>query len=548
MIHLFPESIRSVLPEKFNNPFRYTPHELVKQAAQNVIETISHSEKLSDLFAEGKMIGVLVVEKEGETGYLTAFSGTLDGRSQIEGFVPPIFDLTEPSGVFRQKEAEISEINRQIKELEISTEFNDLRQELIEAEQKQKDEINEYKALMLIHKRERDEIRCEVSDPGTIRKLINESQFEKAELRRIKARWEKHIDFLRKKLEETISSIRRLQHERAMMSDKLQRWIFNQYVVHNNLGDKASIYEIFADKGLVPPGGTGECAAPKLLEYAYRNRLKPIAMGEFWYGASPESAVRNSGMFYPSCTSKCGPLLEFMLKGLEIMEEPVYMEDYHEISGSPEIIWEDKHLIIIDKPSGMPSVPGNDGRRSLLEWLFDKYEQTDIQSIHRLDMDTSGIIMFAKDEPTAIDMRRQFEAHTIHKEYTARLIPRKEGKHLQIGDKGIITLPISPDYDERPRQKVDRSQGKEAFTEYEVTGINVDGTIEILFRPHTGRTHQLRVHSAHKSGLGHPILGDTLYGGTSGDVSRLHLHSHKIEFTHPATGQKISLSSDANRY
>lgn len=548
MIRYFPDSRTYDLPEKLNDPFRYTPHSLVSQAARDVTDEISRSEKLSAMFSEGKMIGVLIVETDGRVGYLTSFSGTLDGKGQIAGFVPPIFDLTDSAGTFRQKEAEISAINRQIKELEAADELLLLKKELTEAERAQEEQLNEYKALMLIHKRRRDEIRSEVSDPDIIQKLTGESQFEKAELRRMKAGWEKRLESIRQRLEESLTVIKELQQKRARMSDRLQRWIFNSYIVHNNLGEKASIYEIFAAKGLVPPGGTGECAAPKLLEYAYRNGLRPVAMGEFWYGTSPESAVRNSGAFYPSCTSKCGPLLEFMLKGLKIMDQPHYTATCQGLSGCPELIWEDDHLIIIDKPSEMPSVPGTDGRRSLQEWLQERYQDRVIHAVHRLDMDTSGIMVYAKTESTASDLRRQFEAHTVRKEYTARLHRRTDGRPLHAGDKGSISLPLGADYDERPRQKVDAVHGKEAYTEYEVNGINDDGTIEILLMPLTGRTHQLRVHSAHKSGLGHPILGDTLYGGTAEGTTRLHLHSHKIEFTHPDTGATLSFTSDMNRY
>ena len=138
-------------------------------------------------------------------------------------------------------------------------------------------------------------------------------------------------------LDDMDDEIDTLRKCRAEMSDGLQKWIFRQYVVHNAAGEERSIYDIFDMEYLIPPGGTGECAAPKLLEYAYRHGLKPVAMGEFWYGTSPETAVRTHGHFYPSCTSKCGPLLGYMLQGMELMK-------LEEIHGTPSVIYEDKDI------------------------------------------------------------------------------------------------------------------------------------------------------------------------------------------------------------
>ena len=256
-------------------------------------------------------------------------------------------------------------------------------------------------------------------------------------------------------------------------------------------------------------------------------------MGEFWYGRSPETAVRTHGHFYPSCTSKCGPLLGFMLKGLNIHKEGLQK------GISPVIIHEDESLIVVEKPAGMPSVPGLDGRPSLQEWLGERHGE--IHAVHRLDMDTSGVMLFAKTQAAATDLRRQFEEHSVRKTYLARLSACI--KQLSKGDKGAIYLPLSPDYDERPRQKVDPKQGKPAITEYEVADINEDGTIDIVFNPITGRTHQLRVHSAHTLGLGCPIVGDMLYGG---DIStRLHLHAYKIKFRHPSDGKSVCYTGNS---
>ena len=534
MIYRFPGNFSFTTPEFFNNPFRYHPHPLVQKAAEILTGHIHDDIWLHSAFSEGKMLGVLVVGLPDcdDIGFIAAFSGNVGGRSNILGFVPPIFDLMDPSGHFKTREAEITEINRKIASLEDSGDLSQLKKSIAKAMAAKEEEIAKQKAHMAISKRERDEARSEMSDPARLDALLKESMFEKAELKRIRIRWDNEIKKLQNEAETIISGINEMKARRAAMSDELQKWIFRQYIVHDFTGSQSSIEDIFAAEGLIPPGGTGECAAPKLLEYAYENRLRPIAMGEFWYGASPETAIRTHGRFYPSCTSKCGPLLRFMLNGILIKEDL-------SADGSLEIIYEDNDIIAVEKPSGMPSVPGLDGRLSAYEILCRSYEE--LHTVHRLDMDTSGIIIFAKTEEAAKDIRHQFEQHTVKKTYHARLSPAAEGMKLKPGDQGEISLPLSADYDERPRQKVDMAQGKPALTSYEVTAANDDGTIDIAFHPHTGRTHQLRVHSAHSMGLGHPIVGDMLYGGLS--ATHLHLHAWSITFIHPSTHAEITLTS-----
>lgn len=534
MIYRFPENFSFTTPEFFNNPFRYHPHPLVQKAAEILTGHIHDDIWLHSAFSEGKMLGVLVVGLPDcdDIGFIAAFSGNVGGRSNILGFVPPIFDLMDPSGHFMTREAEITEINRKIASLEDSGDLSQLKESIAKAIAAKEEEIVKQKAHMAISKRERDEARSEMSDPARLDALLKESMFEKAELKRIRIRWDNEIKKLQNEAETIISGINEMKARRAAMSDELQKWIFRQYIVHDFTGSQSSIEDIFAAEGLIPPGGTGECAAPKLLEYAYENRLRPIAMGEFWYGNSPETAVRTHGRFYPSCTSKCGPLLRFMLNGILIKEDP-------SADGSLEIIYEDNDIIAVEKPSGMPSVPGLDGRLSAYEILCRSYEE--LHTVHRLDMDTSGIIIFAKTEEAAKDIRHQFEQHTVKKTYHARLSPAAEGMKLKPGDQGKISLPLSADYDERPRQKVDMAQGKPALTSYEVTAANDDGTIDIAFHPHTGRTHQLRIHSAHSMGLGHPIVGDMLYGGLP--ATHLHLHAWRITFIHPSTHAGITLTS-----
>ena len=472
MIHLFSDNILFEGPYEFTDPFRYVPHPLVVKAAQEI------QEHAPDCLAEGKMLGVLICRepKTQRIGYLAAFSGTVrrsDGRitATAEGFIPPIYDLTDPNGEFKKREAEISLINSKIDTLLASEEYKSLKQELDDAERTREKELESLRSEMTVSKQERDEMRLNCSDDSILAELIRKSQHEKAEMRRLKLSWENKISEIKSRIAAFSDKTEALKKLRASMSETLQDWIFRQYIVHNALGEERSIADIFHEEGLTPPGGTGECAAPKLLEYAYRNALEPLAMGEFWYGQSSDTAVRSQGRFYPSCTSKCGPLLGFMLKGLNLMTEDKTTE-------SPVIIYEDEDIVVVEKPCGMPSVPGLDNRPSLHEWLSQLRE---VHQIHRLDMDTSGVMVFGKTADAAINLRQQFEAHTVRKTYLAMVSsttrhasadgneetvlppwPQGEGpsqwegsfltSHLLKHKDGSINLPLGPDYDVRPRQ------------------------------------------------------------------------------------------------
>jgi len=341
-----------------------------------------------------------------------------------------------------------------------------------------------------------------------------------------------------------------LIEERRRLSEALQDWLFEHYIVHNALGEQASIKEIFARRGLVPPGGTGDCAGPRLLEAAYRQGLKPLAMGEFWYGRSPVGEVRRQGRFYPSCFGKCGPLLSFMLEGLDVEDDPLSAKGPSEV----EILYEDDYLIVIDKPSGILSVPGRSSKNDIMALLSAHNGGNEVFSCHRLDMDTSGLMVYAKTPEVKSAMEGQFARRETVKRYRARLVPEDapEGpenahKTLASGDSGTVDLPLALDYYDRPRQMVDFEKGKRAVTEYKVLAVNPDGSVEMEFRPLTGRSHQLRVHAAHPLGLGRPILGDRLYGGNimneaSGAVaegSNLYLQAVELGFTHPVSGQPM---------
>lgn len=546
MIHYFPEDFTFEEPCAFTDPFRYIPHPAILEAAKSIIKRIDSDPSLAAEMKEGKMIGVMAARSaKGRPCYIAAFSGNIGGQSSISGFVPPIYDLLKPDGEFKRKEAEITAINIKIKDLEGCRHYTELHERLSKTEHNKQTEIEQMCSAMTVSKKRRSELRAQSDDKSVLDQLIRESQFEKAELRRLKLAWDDKISEIRSELDAISREISTLKKKRASMSENLQDWIFRQYIVHNSLGEESSIADIFYAQGIVPPGGTGECAAPKLLEYAYLSGLQPLAMGEFWYGKSPETAVRTHGHFYPSCTSKCGPLLSYMMKGLRV--------DQHspKALSSPVVIFEDDAIMIVEKPSGMPSVPGLDGRTSLLEWLrTSRYGSHDIIPVHRLDMDTSGVMIFAKTDVAAVHLQRQFEEHSICKTYIARVNCSVSSERNSITPHGEITLPLSPDYDERPRQKVDFTHGKDATTRYQIVCINSDMTADLLLHPHTGRTHQLRVHCAHSLGLCSPIIGDRLYGGCTGDhtAGRLCLHALSITFRHPDTREEMTFTSKQLSY
>ena len=322
------------------------------------------------------------------------------------------------------------------------------------------------------------------------------------------------------------------------MSQELQLWLFRQYQMLNARGEVKDLVEIWQDyhcsprirnKYPLPPGGTGDCCAPKLLQYAYQHGLKPVCMAEFWWGPSPKSEIRQHGQFYPACRGKCKPVLTWMLQGLDVDPDPEEVGLPHL---QPEIVYDDEVLAVVNKPSGMLSVPGRTEHYCVATWAQQRWEGA--MMVHRLDMCTSGLLLVAKTTDAYHHLQRQFEARTIKKKYLALVegIPQKEH--------GIIDLPLFCDPINRPRQVVDYEHGKRAITEYRVISTQRDGSFVSLLAlwPHTGRTHQLRMHCAHPDGLGCPILGDELYGHKS---DRLYLQAQAITFIHPVTGKRLHI-------
>ncbi len=522
------------LPESFTNPFCYAPCGIVQVAGRELMEYLDSREEWREELDRGKMFGVLVVRNsESELGYLCAFSGNLAGQTQHEHFVPPIFDLNSTETFFRVEESRISEINAEIKALESDAELVNLKSQLAIQSSESAQKIAEYRAIIKSSKIQRNAIRQTTSDQDIISKLTKESQHQKAELKRIEHREAQKISLLESQLSTHTNKISELKSLRQTLSQELQQRLFESYIIHNFKGDKESIFSIFKrERGVLPPAGTGECAAPKLLNYAYINSLIPIAMGEFWWGESPMGEVRHHGEYYTACKSKCEPLLNYMLTGLNVESQ----SQNYAINRDVKILYQDSWLAVVDKPAGMLSVKGKGGDisvESLLSALFPYASEAKV--VHRLDMDTSGLLVISFNADVYRELQRQFAMREVTKEYVAILdgtLPN---------DAGTISLPLRPNFEERPRQMVDYISGKEAITNYRVIS-HTNTQTRISLTPHTGRTHQLRVHCAHTQGLNSPIVGDRLYGKPS---RRLMLHAEKIAFRHPITREVIGVESPA---
>lgn len=510
-LHPLPQSVQAVHPpELFTYPFCYEPHPLCIAAADEVRHYLSLHPEWYDELQKGKMFGVLVVE---ENKFLAAFSGTLDGRTQHDYFVPPVFDLMAPGCYFQDEEAAISDINRRI--AAISLQPSPLRTQMEE-------ELAAFKKQMQQSKAERDALRKSIS-PDEMgeneQKLIRQSQHQKAEYRRLKQSWEQRVYADEAPLRERQQTVERLKQERHERSAALQQWLFQQFVFLNALGETRTLPELFAPA--TPPSGAGECCAPKLLQAAYREGLHPLCMAEFWVGASPVEEIRHDGHFYPACHSKCRPILRHMLKGLNVEPNPLLHSPCPQPL-VPHIIYNDEKLAVVSKPAGMLSVPGKEGLPNVQDIMRQRFpDATGPLIVHRLDMDTSGLMLIALTEEKYHELQRLFLHRRIHKVYHALL-----EREMPVGEEGDISLPLRPDIDDRPRQMADAKHGKPAQTHYRVVE-NRDGHAFVELRPITGRTHQLRVHCAHPLGLDNPIVGDRLYGTPS---DRLMLHAYSITF------------------
>ena len=595
-----------------NNPFDYEPHPLCLLAAEELQRHIlQQSHEWLEEVNRGKMFGVLVAQplprgreanqldssatktnpQSGNTPlplggvgdgllFLAAYSGQICGRSDWDYFVPAVFDYLQPDGYFKTHEAEITQINHEIAVVSTNEERQRLRKQYHDKQLEAEQAIKKYSLFMAGAKMLRDQQRKNsFLSENDKEQLIRESQFQKAQLKRIKRQYAEELQAIERQLAVYNNHLNTLEHQRKEKSRALQQWLFDNFKLLNHKGETRSLQELFADTVFgEPPSGAGECCEPKLLHYTYTHNLRPLCMAMFWWGDSPKSEVRHHLHYYPACSGKCKPILSWMmaqpqqegkeahpqpfLKGRESncststvsktnprsSNPPLPLGGVGDGLGAFPILYEDPLLIIVSKPAGLLTIPGVTTHLSVYSLL------RDIQAIeapsgavegvsgafivHRLDQDTSGLLVVAKTREVERQLQRQFAEHTVVKRYRAILDGILSDDTPRDGE---INLPLRPNLYDRPRQMVDYEQGKPSLTRYHVDREE-DGHTWITLSPLTGRTHQLRMHCAHRDGLNCPILGDPLYGRRS---DRLYLHAYYLEFTHPVTGERIHFEDKA---
>ena len=611
MLHTLNVSIPS--PRQFTYPFCYDVDPLAEAASLELQRYIADADLMSTEKGCGKMFGVLVVEYDDEAGalqrgFLAAYSGLLGGRNDWPYFVPPVFDAQQPDGHFKRTEREISAINREIAAIEHDAEYLQSVEQHEQTKKRLQAEVDAFKAEVDAAKVRRD-ARRKSGEPLSEEEqaeMIRESQFMKAELRRRRKAMEQANSTLHIPHSTFLKS---LQRKRKQMSDELQRWLFSAYRMLNAEGEERDLIDIFREyTHAMPPAGAGDCCAPKLLQYAYLHHLRPVCMAEFWWGESPASEIRHHLHYYPACRSKCLPILTHMLKGLDVAPNPLAQKRH---TVEPRVLYADEYIMVVDKPAGMLSVPGkaesvkseySDSANISVEEYFANNSKLKTQNskflkaAHRLDMDTSGLLVLARTEEAYVELQRQFASRETMKRYEAVLsgVPKhivggygipavaiaNSCSHLYFYGQGLrqecrsllrlepfaiqfakyssgcISLPLIADINDRPRQRVDMEHGKPALTLYNIVEVRaVDANTAVAYTtkkedkgrtlvhlyPKTGRTHQLRVHCAHPLGLACPILGDPLYGIERAD--RMYLHAAELAFRHPATGETMHFLS-----
>ena len=531
-------------PKQFTYPFCYQPHPLCIEAAtllQQRLESDSLWSRHQACYANnepvGKMFGVLVVENShGELGYLAAFSGKLADSNHHAGFVPPVYDILDHDNVFVDESSQINELNQKLEAYENSEDFRLLKQNLDTVVAESKTEIDLLQQKMRESRAERKQQRMLIESAlieatiiasqrdAQLTRLAQQSIEEKRALATSKQHLNSKIEQAQWEVEQYQAKITALKTERKQRSNALQHKLFSNYCFLNAKQQTAPLVELFKDTLTpIPPAGSGECAAPKLLQFAYQNTLTPIAMAEFWWGDSPKSAIRRHEKYYPSCNSKCLPILTHMLQGLDVEPNPLLNEPT--VTRDIEIIYQDEAIVVINKPEELLSVPGvhiKDSAFTRLEARLGEREEGPFV-VHRLDMSTSGLLVFALTRRANKSLQKQFITRQVEKRYVAEV----EG--VLVDDNGEITLPLAPDLDDKPRQLVCEKRGKPAHTDWQVIKRSSKSTTLYLY-PRTGRTHQLRVHCAHPLGLNSPMIGDDLYGDRR---DRLHLHAQRLRFFHP---------------
>ena len=546
-LHFFKTDVLGINPpRKFTFPFYYEPHSLARIAAA---ELQSYLEIQTDFIhdfglktdgqenAIGKMFGVLVVRnQDNELGYLASFSGKLEDESCPDIFVPPVFDLRTKGSFYRKGEQKIEEINKEITVLNNNDEYLILKKHnknlskeieisLAFERKKMKNSKKDRKIRKIEGAQNLDKFSLDILSKKLKQESFNDQFFYKELLAYYQLKIDKDKIKVRS-FSERIVSLKKLRKESSAL---LQMTLFDKFQFLNKQKEKKALIAIFNNPKEKPPAGSGECAAPKLLQFAFKNDLTPICLGEFWWGISPNSAIRKHKNFYPACQGRCKPILNYMLEGIP-MDENLLIKSLSR-EKVIEIIYEDDVLLVINKPAELLSVPGKEIKDAVYTRMKEKYPNaTGPLIVHRLDMSTSGLLLLTKTKEANKVLQSQFIKRTVKKRYIALL----DGDLRE--DKGKIKLPLRLDIDDRPKQLVCYEAGKNAETIWEVIERKNNKT-RVYFYPITGRTHQLRIHAAHKNGLNSPIIGDDLYGKKQ---DRLYLHAEYIQFSHPVSNKKIS--------
>jgi tRNA pseudouridine32 synthase/23S rRNA pseudouridine746 synthase len=534
------------IPATFTFPFHYEPHALARMAAAQLQNFITAQNWFAAENAQqdvGKMFGVLVVQDTaGNLGFIAAFSGKLVNSNLHSGFVPPLYDMLDEQGYFITESKKLEATNATISHLENSTTYHDTLFKVKRLGQEKSEKL-EAQRLKVRHERAaRKQLRV------TQESILSNEEYanlqDQHNQRRINDRfllreYEVYLDGkiapFQKIINDVEQQIASLKEARRVKSSSVQDWLFERYNFLNARGHVKNVVAIFKEfSSIVPPAGAGDCAAPKLLQYAFQHQLKPIAMAEFWWGKPAPSNIRKQSNFYPACRNKCEPILGHMLQGLAVEPNPLLLNPA--IGKELEFIYEDPYLVIVNKPAEFLSVPGKTITDSVQQRMRSRYPNaTGPLTVHRLDMATSGLMVIALSKEVHGHLQEQFMKRTVKKRYVALL----DGIVKQSQE--YIDLPLRVDIDNRPYQLVCYEHGKAARTRYEVLAVHNNQT-RVNFYPITGRTHQLRMHAAHPNGLDTAIVGDDLYGVKK---DRLYLHAAQLTFKHPVYKESMNFEIDA---
>jgi tRNA pseudouridine32 synthase/23S rRNA pseudouridine746 synthase len=554
-----------ILPKRFTFPYCYEPHPLCLLAVEALQQKLQKHQVLQQELAQtGKMFGVLIVKNsQGEIGYLNAFSGklTIDENSHKDSinFVPAVVDLDGQGDCFYDENKIINRLSSELEKLLANPKLDEYQQNITQLVAQQDEQLEHHRNQMSLNRQARKVKRRQIKDDLAdddlaqhLKKLAQESIDDKNQLRDLKTYWHEMVTQAQQELNVLSNEIDGIKKKRKQLSTRLQKKLFKQYRLLNSAGTEKNLIEIFEHAPFpMPPAGTGDCAAPKLLQYAFKQKLKPLAMAEFWWGQAPKSEIRQHKKFYGACSGKCQPILTHMLDGMEIDENPLTVNPAQ--GKALTFIYQDEHIVVVNKPSEFLSVPGKNIEDSVYLRIKQQFPQaTGSLIVHRLDMSTSGLMVLALSKRAQKNLQQQFISRAIKKRYVALL----EGdiEKLFMHSHGEINLPLRGDLDDRPRQLVCFEHGKQAKTQWQIIA-NINGNTKLYLYPETGRTHQLRVHCAHKKGLNMSILGDDLYGSHHYDrhsnadekkAQRLHLHAQRLTLSHPVTKEVMTFEVDAD--